>query len=67
MRNVCIIAAVMAIMASPALAQSERKAQIQHASQAIRYDAYVGKKRHADPDPNVRFEMMRQRNWRKGG
>jgi hypothetical protein len=54
-------------MASPALAQSERKAQIQHASQAMRYDGYVGKKRHADPDPNVRFEMMRQRNWRKGG
>jgi hypothetical protein len=28
---------------------------------------YGGKKRHTDPDPNVLFEMNRQRNWRKGG
>ena len=67
MRNICIIAAVMAVMASPVLAQSERKAQIQHAPQAMPYDAYGGKKRYTDPDPNIRFEMMRQQNWRGGG
>jgi hypothetical protein len=69
LRNVCIAAAVMAVMASPALAQPERKAQTQHAPQAMPYDAYGGSKKrhHTDPDPNVLFEMMRQRNWRKGG
>jgi hypothetical protein len=67
MRNVYIVAAVTAVMASPAFAQSERKAQTQDAPQAMPYDAYGGKKRHTDPDPNVLFEMMRQRNWRKGG
>jgi hypothetical protein len=67
MRNVCIVGAVTAVMASPAFAQSERKAPTQHAPQAMPYDAYGGKKRHTDPDPNVLFEMMRQRNWRKGG
>jgi hypothetical protein len=24
-------------------------------------------KRYTDPDPNIRFEMMRQQQWRKGG
>ena len=68
MRNVCIVAAAMAVMASPALAQWEPKAQTQHAPQAMPYNAYGGKKRHhTDPDPNILFEMMRQRNWRKGG
>jgi YD repeat-containing protein len=67
MRNVCIATAVIASMACPAFAQSERKAQTQHAPQAMQYDGYGGKKRHTDPDPNVLFEMMRQRNWRKGG
>jgi hypothetical protein len=67
MRNVCIVAAVIAVMASPAFAHSERKAPTQYAPQAMPYDAYGGKKRYTDPDPNIRFEMMRQRNWRKGG
>jgi hypothetical protein len=54
MRNVCIVAAAIAVMASPAFAHSERKAPTQYAPQAISFDAYGGKKRHTDPDPNVR-------------
>jgi len=65
MRNVCILAAAIAIVASPAFAQS-RKAQAQRAPQATSSDPYGGQKRYTDPDPNVQFEMMRQRNWRKG-
>ncbi|MGZ5177786.1 MAG: hypothetical protein ACXWCW_26985 [Burkholderiales bacterium] len=66
MRNICILAAVIAIAASPAFAQS-RKARAQRAPQATPYDAYGGQKRYTDPDPNVQFEIMRQQNWRKGG
>ena len=66
MRDICILAAVIAIVASPALAQS-RKAQVKPAPEVMFYDAYGSQKRYADPDPNIRFEMLRQRNWRKGG
>ncbi len=60
MRNVCILAAVIVIAASPALAQSGRKAQAQRAPQAVSSNPYGGYKRYTDPDPNIRFEMMRQ-------
>jgi len=66
MRHVRILAATIALLASPAFAESG-KYQAQHAPQAGSYDVYGGKKRHTDPDPNVLFEMNRQRNWRKGG
>jgi len=67
MRNVSILAATIALLASPAFAESG-KYQAQHAPQAGWYDASGVKKRHhTDPDPNVLFEMKRQRNWRKGG
>jgi hypothetical protein len=65
-RSMHVLALVIAVLASPASAQSG-KLQAQHAPQASSYDAYGGKKRHTDPDPNVLFEMNRQRNWRKGG
>ena len=75
MRNVCVLAAAIAIAASPALAQSGRKAQAQSGrkAQAQRLpelpssDPYGPHKRYTDPDPNIRFEMMRQQQWRKGG
>jgi hypothetical protein len=67
MRSVCIVAAVIVVAASPALAQSARKAQAQRSPQATSDYGYDGQKRYSDPDPNVRFEMMRQENWRKGG
>jgi uncharacterized protein YdeI (BOF family) len=67
MRNISILAATIALVASPAFAESG-KYQAQQAPQAGSYDVYGGKKRHhTDPDPNVLFEMKRQRNWRKGG
>jgi hypothetical protein len=50
-----------------ALAAPAHKAPSQPLLQAKPHDAYGGQKRHTDPDPNVQFEMMRQRNWRKGG
>jgi len=66
-RRLYIVAAVIAVVASPAFAQSARKAQTQRPSQATSHDAYGGKKRFGtDPDPNVRFDMLRQQNWRKG-
>jgi hypothetical protein len=65
-RSIYVLASVIAVLASPALAEPG-KSQAQHAPQAVSYDVYGGKKRHTDPDPNVLFEMNRQRNWRKGG
>ena len=65
MRNVCVLAAAIAIAASPALAQSGRKAQ--RLPEVPSSDPYGPHKRYTDPDPNIRFEMMRQQQWRKGG
>jgi hypothetical protein len=62
-----VLAAAIVIAASPALAQSSRKAKAQHSPQVQSYGTYGGQKRYTDPDPNVRFELMRQENWRKGG
>jgi hypothetical protein len=68
MRSLCIVATLIAFIASPAFARSAGKAQTRHPSQATSHDVYVGQRRiGTDPDPNVRFEMMRQDNWRKGG
>jgi hypothetical protein len=67
MRRVCVVAAEIVFAASPAFAQSARKAKAQRSPQATPADGYGGQKRYSDPDPNVRFEMMRQENWRKGG
>ena len=73
MRHVCVAAAVIAtiasiaMIASPAFAQSQRKAD-QRAPQATSPGVYTGPGRgNTDPDPNVQFEIMRQQNWRKGG
>jgi hypothetical protein len=70
MRHVCIavVIAMIASIASPALAQSRRKAPPQRAPQATYPGGYTGSGRvNTDPDPNVQFEIMRQQNWRKGG
>jgi hypothetical protein len=67
MKKICILAAAVVIAASPALAQSGRKAQAQRAPQAVSSDPYGGHKRYTDPDPNIQFEVMRQQQWRKGG
>jgi hypothetical protein len=64
MKVALVLAAAIIIAASPALAQSSRKAQ---APQVQSYGGYGGQKRYTDPDPNIQFELMRQENWRKGG
>jgi uncharacterized protein YdeI (BOF family) len=67
MQRARAIVAVMVAVASPAFAQSASKAQKQRSLQPSSYGAYGGQKRYTDPDPNIQFEMMRQRNWSKGG
>ena len=68
MRSVCIAALAAAVAASPALAQSARKAQPpQRPPQATSHDVYFGGRwLGRDPDPNVRFEILRTQNWRRG-
>jgi hypothetical protein len=62
------MAAMIALIASPALAQSGRKVQPPHSALPSPYGVYSGQRRiGTDPDPNVRFEILRQENWRKGG
>lgn len=63
MKLAYILASMIAMPASSALAAPARKAP----SQAKPHDAYGGQRRYTDPDPNVQFEMMRQQNWSKGG
>ena len=66
MKTIGIAVALIALIASPALAQSKRKAP--RAPQATYPGAYPGSGRvNTDPDPNVQFEILRQQNWRKGG
>ena len=67
MQRVCAIVAVMVVVASPAFTQSVSKVQKQRSLQPSSYGAYGGHKRYTDSDPNIKFEMMRQQNWRKGG
>ena len=66
---ICIMAAVAVVVCS--LAQSA-EAQARHPRQwqdrpqsqdVYSGDRYLGR----DPDPNVRFDLLRQQNWRKGG
>ncbi len=69
MKSLCIAAALVAIFASSAFAQSTRNDQrpAQAQQPATSYEVYSGGRRlGTDPDPNIRFEMMRQQNWRGG-
>jgi len=65
MRLACILAIMIATPVSSVVAAPARKAPSQPVLQAKPYDAHGGR-RYSDPDANVQFEMMRQRNWRKG-
>jgi hypothetical protein len=69
MRRICLAAMAVILAASPALAQSSRKAQGPLPAYRASPDAvYSGDRRiGTDPDPNIRFELMREQNWRKGG
>jgi hypothetical protein len=66
MKLAYILAIMIAIPASSALAAPAGKAPSQPLLQAKPHDAYGRHRWYTDPDPNVQFEMMRQRNWRKG-
>jgi hypothetical protein len=65
MRALYIAVLLIVVIASPAFAESTRKAN--HSWQATSHDVYGGRHRFGtDPDPSVQFEIRRQRNWRKG-
>jgi hypothetical protein len=66
MRHLWVVIPTIAALASPAFAQSARKGKAHRPAHAT--SPAAGQPRFAtDPDPNVRFEIMRQQNWRKGG
>jgi hypothetical protein len=69
MRILGIAAALAAIFASSAFAQSTRNAQrATQAQPSTSYEVHSGGRYlGTDPDPNIRFEIMRQQNWRGGG
>ena len=65
MRKFLIAAALIVVAALPAFAESGRNAN--RSWQATSHEGYGGRHRFGtDPDPNVQFEIRRQRNWRKG-
>jgi hypothetical protein len=64
MKNLFAAAAIAALIAAPAFAQSEPNGRIERPAQArggaISYDVYKGDKWIGrDPDANVRFELRR--------
>jgi hypothetical protein len=65
-----IAAALVFSLASPAFAQSSQSLRAQRFLQAQDWptskNVYGGHRFGTDPDPNVQFDMLRQRNWRKG-
>jgi hypothetical protein len=72
MNRLWIVAAVVLIVSWPALAQSARGSKAQRPSQsqnpARSIDVYSGDRYlGSDPDPNIRFQLLREQNWRKGG
>ena len=60
MKTLIAVAALAAVIASPALAQTARQ---QSPNSVYSGDQYLG----ADPDANVRSELLREQNWRNGG
>jgi hypothetical protein len=60
MKTLIAFAALAAAIATPALAQQATR---QDSNAVYSGDKYLG----SDPDPNVRFELRREENWRTGG
>ena len=61
-----VAAAVIAMIAS--FAAQQRKVYSAARSAGDLAGGYAAPRRgNTDPDPNVRSEIMRQQNWRKGG
>ena len=71
MRGLCIVVAAVSVIVSPALAQSARNPQGQRPAQGqnrpTSNDVYSGERYLGrDSDPNVRFQILREQNWRRG-
>ena len=67
MKSLCITISLIVVLTAPALAQSARKGKVHRAIPATSAAPAAQPRFGTDPDPNVRFEMLRQQNWRKGG
>jgi len=72
MRCFCIVVALVSFVGAPASAQLARNPQAQRpahlqdrapSNDVYSGDRYLGR----DPDPNIRFQLLREQNWRKGG
>jgi hypothetical protein len=60
MKTLVAVAALVATIASPAFAQTSRQP---NGTSVYSGDQYLG----ADPDANIRSELLREQNWRNGG
>jgi hypothetical protein len=60
MKTLIALAALSAVIATPAIAQ---QAQRGGPNAVYSGDQYLG----ADPDPAIRLDLQRQQNWRNGG
>jgi hypothetical protein len=60
MKTLIAFAALATVIATPALAQ---QAMRNTPNAVYSGGEYLG----ADPDPNIRFELRRDQNWRNGG
>ena len=60
MKILIALAVLATAIASPALAQT---AQPYGSNTVISGNKVLG----TDPDPNVRFDLLREQNWRNGG
>jgi opacity protein-like surface antigen len=60
MKTLVALAVLATAIATPALAQT---AQQRTGDAVISGSKYLG----TDPDANVRFDLLREQNWRNGG
>jgi hypothetical protein len=59
MKTFFALAVLATAIASPALAQTAQR----HGDTVVSGDKLLG----SDPDANVRFDLLREQNWRNGG
>jgi hypothetical protein len=59
MKTVFALTVLVTAIASPALAQTTQRS----GDAVVSGDKVLG----ADPDANVRFDLLREQNWRNGG
>jgi hypothetical protein len=59
MKTVFALAVLVTAIASPALAQTSQR----YGDTVVSGNKVLG----SDPDANVRFDLLREQNWRNGG